>query len=639
MSFLTPIGALGALIAIPIILLYILRLRRRETVVSSHYLWQQILRDHEANTPWQRLRRNILLILQLIILALLVLALMRPAQIIPTITASKTVILLDASTSMNATDGDGASRFAQAQQEALLLLNELGVDDELAVIRVGNQVETLTNYTRNFRDARTAITSAQTGEGRADWSTALTLAVAGAQGAEQFSIIIISDNTVPEAQELPENIPAPQYRFVGTSSANVAITALAPRTLAGANTQLFAQVHNYSDDAHEVTLVVRLDGNLWDSVTGTLNARSERAFVFEVDQTFDTVQAELILPAGTVDHLAVDNRAYAVASDTRTRRVLLLSNQRNIFIEEVLRSLPGVQSFRGDASNPTLPATPYDLYVFNGYLPTTLPDADMLIINPPRDSELFTLGAERTDTANLSVSNRDHPLASFLNVESVNLLRFRQLNGVEWARPIVSASGGDVLLAGENRGRQIAIMGFDLLNSDLPLQIAFPILIANMVEWSTPTTLINQSNLSIGDSVRINPANEAQSVRVTRPDGSLWTQVIASETLTYTDTEQAGLYSIALMDADEAVLTEQMLAVNVFGLGESDITPLTDADTDVNAISTDTDAEEQVGWREWWPTVVLLALLVLILEWYVSFKQARLPDSTPTDLRRSTARR
>src|SRR5690606_9591697 len=100
MSFLTPLAALGALFAIPIILLYILRLRRRETVVSSNFLWQQILRDREANTPWQRLRRNILLFLQLIILALMVIALMRPAQIVPTITASKTVILLDASASM-----------------------------------------------------------------------------------------------------------------------------------------------------------------------------------------------------------------------------------------------------------------------------------------------------------------------------------------------------------------------------------------------------------------------------------------------------------------------------------------------------------------------------------------------------------
>ncbi|MBL8165950.1 MAG: BatA domain-containing protein, partial [Anaerolineae bacterium] len=85
MSFLTPLALLGALLAIPIILLYMLRLRRREVVVSSTFLWQQIVRDNEANTPWQRLRRNLLLLLQLIILALLVLALARPFITVPAV--------------------------------------------------------------------------------------------------------------------------------------------------------------------------------------------------------------------------------------------------------------------------------------------------------------------------------------------------------------------------------------------------------------------------------------------------------------------------------------------------------------------------------------------------------------------------
>ena len=78
MGFLTPAAlALAALLPV-IVAMYLLRLRRTERVVSSTYLWQRLVRDVEANAPWQRLRRNLLLILQLAFLAALILALARP---------------------------------------------------------------------------------------------------------------------------------------------------------------------------------------------------------------------------------------------------------------------------------------------------------------------------------------------------------------------------------------------------------------------------------------------------------------------------------------------------------------------------------------------------------------------------------
>ena len=82
MGFLTPLALAFAALSIPILVLYMLRLRRRDVLVSSTLLWQRLLRDREANTPWQRLRRNLLLFLQLAILALLTLALARQPETI-----------------------------------------------------------------------------------------------------------------------------------------------------------------------------------------------------------------------------------------------------------------------------------------------------------------------------------------------------------------------------------------------------------------------------------------------------------------------------------------------------------------------------------------------------------------------------
>ncbi|OQX65048.1 MAG: hypothetical protein B5M51_01925, partial [Anaerolinea sp. 4484_236] len=104
MRFLSPLFALLGLLAIPILLLYMLKLRRQDVKVSSTLLWQMVVQDRQANIPWQRLRRNLLLFIQLLILAALVFALLRPAFSSDMISNAEVIVVLDASASMQATD-------------------------------------------------------------------------------------------------------------------------------------------------------------------------------------------------------------------------------------------------------------------------------------------------------------------------------------------------------------------------------------------------------------------------------------------------------------------------------------------------------------------------------------------------------
>src|SRR5262249_46983962 len=124
MQFLTPLGFALASLAVPIILLYMLKLRRKQVQVSSTFLWQQLLRDQQANAPWQKLKRNLLLILQLLILTALVMAFARPAIRVPTVATGSVIVLLDASASMNATDLT-PSRFEAARNSVTDLINGL----------------------------------------------------------------------------------------------------------------------------------------------------------------------------------------------------------------------------------------------------------------------------------------------------------------------------------------------------------------------------------------------------------------------------------------------------------------------------------------------------------------------------------
>ena len=192
MSFLAPVAFAALAIAIPILLLYMLRLRRREVLISSTFLWRQVVQDTEANTPWQRLRRNLLLFLQLLILLLLVLALARPFITVPTISAGKIALLVDASASMTATDVAGESRFSAAIEGARQIVNNMNPQDIISLIRVADIAEPLTSYTADKNELRRALENMTASNGSADWDTALTLAAAGAAGAENFSIVMIS---------------------------------------------------------------------------------------------------------------------------------------------------------------------------------------------------------------------------------------------------------------------------------------------------------------------------------------------------------------------------------------------------------------------------------------------------------------
>ncbi|MCY4539494.1 MAG: VWA domain-containing protein, partial [Chloroflexi bacterium] len=182
MSFLAPIAFAGLALGIPILLLYMLRLRRRELLISSTYLWQQVVKDTEANTPWQRLRRNLLLFLQLLILLAMVLALARPFITVPTVSAGKIALLLDASASMAATDLEGQSRFDAAIERALGLINNMNPQDIISLIRVADIAEPLTAYTDDKASLRRALEGMTVSQGGADWDRALTLAAAGGGG-------------------------------------------------------------------------------------------------------------------------------------------------------------------------------------------------------------------------------------------------------------------------------------------------------------------------------------------------------------------------------------------------------------------------------------------------------------------------
>src|SRR5437763_9598837 len=107
----------AAALAIPaLLILYFLKLRRREMAVSSTLLWKKAIQDLQVNAPFQKLRRNLLLLLQLMLLCFLLLAFSRPVTNYRPPPGKVSVILIDRSASMSAKDVNGRSRLEEAKR-------------------------------------------------------------------------------------------------------------------------------------------------------------------------------------------------------------------------------------------------------------------------------------------------------------------------------------------------------------------------------------------------------------------------------------------------------------------------------------------------------------------------------------------
>ncbi|MBK8987304.1 MAG: VWA domain-containing protein [Chloroflexi bacterium] len=618
MSFLTPAFLLLGLLAAPIIVMYMLRLRRREVAVSSTLLWQRLLRDREANAPWQKLRRNLLLILQLLILAALALALARPFLPVPSVITGNTVVLLDASASMQATDV-APNRFATAQAETANLINDLGGGSQMTLIQVGQTPVVLASASGDKTALRRALDSARPEYGPSDWPSALALASGAAQGFQDGRIVIISDGGLPS--DLPPLPTAPIYLPIGASGENLAISALATRATA-AGPQLFASVTNHGLADRPALLTLALDGALYDSRRVNVPAGSSANLTWDLPEGTAVINARLSDHDG--DNLPLDDVAYAVHEGGVTNRALLVT-EGNLFLEQVFSVLPGIEAFKA-APGSDLTQEDFDLIVFDGVpLPDPLPKADLLIINPPAGSggDLFSVTGAFSDTVAIRLA--DSPLLQFVDWRDVSVRQAQRVEAV-WARPLVEAPGGPLILTGEQNGRRIGLITFDLRDSDLPLQIAFPILMANITGWLSPGRAFDApTGLQPGDPVTISPAATTTAVLVEKPDGSIWTAVPGEEATIFTETGQLGLYRVNLRD-DNGTRPAGSFAVNLFSPAESTIQPT--AALQIGQVAAEAPAESNVGQREWWPWLLLMAVLILMVEWWVQHRGPTLPKLT-----------
>jgi Ca-activated chloride channel family protein len=610
--------ALAFAVIIPIILLlYFMRPKRQERVIGSVLLWQQALQDLQASRPWQRLRMTPLLLLQLLAALFIIIVLTRPAIFYNSPINGNTIIILQASASMQATDV-APNRFEIAKNNIADFIDQLGPNDRLSLITMSQTPQVLIAESQDKNLLNAALQRAKVTNQDADLEQALSLALSLAEGHAGTQVLVIGDGHVMNP-DVSLVLPIPvRYLSIGTDTPNMALLALSSRTIQG-NLIAFAQVANYSHSTSSIPVELYADSHLVGVQTVTLPAGARGAIRWgPLAPGTRFLHARMV----THDTLTADNEAWSIVGGSMRGRVLLVTNG-NQFLETALRLQSNINLFETTPAH-YIDIGTYDLTVFDAFVPPKLPNGNLFFVNPPPGPYLFGTSSQEVSISHINIGKDDKNLLNNVDLGSVHVLHLsHRLQPASWTQSIITAPETPLFIAGENNNRRIAVLGFDLHNTDLPLQPAFPILIQNLANWFLPPPVAAAADGQVvaGLPVTIQTWPGATNVAITGPNQHSTVVGPPFPVVPFAATDQMGVYTVTQQVRGQTL--QGAFTVNLFNATQSHLTPAKALPV-VNSTSfTTTGNGVSHQLREIWPWIAALLLLILCAEWWLFSRSYR----------------
>ena len=598
MQFLHPILGLATLAGgvSLIVLMYLLKQKYKEKQIPSLFLWDKVFVQTKAMQPWQKLKKSLLLFLQLAAAALLALAISGPF-VASDMQSQNYVLALDCSLSMQATD-ESPTRFAAAKKDIQRMVEQAEPTASFSLVILTDQPYLAVSDGEKSRLLR-LLDEAQPTAGSVDWEKASQIMTAECEKLDAQAALYTDQYGNLEAL-------SPIEEVYGMSAENSAVTMLSHR-IQDDGLYVMTQVHHFGENNVEKQVTLYTDGVAFDTQTVQLTANADTSVVFQaVPQEAKTLEVRL----SPEDVLPLDDARYEGLAVSDTQKVLLVG-AGNVFLEKALALQPKVQVYTTQSAE-AQELSGYGLYIFDGVMPDTLPtDGHILFLQPSQEQSLIQVGETRTFSD--TVRGVDDTL-----LENTGGISFALQEGTplfaDWGQTFLRAEGQTLGLYGEYNGQKIAALGFDLHKSDFPLQAGFPILLYDLIEWYFPENAAGLSQAEAGQTVSFDLQPSTQQAVVQTAAGTEIAIAPPFPAQVLTDTKTAGLYLLRETDAAGAV-RETPFGVNPKTLEESDLREQGEAGTQTQEVKTIRAGRSIAG------LALLLLLVVLLIEWRVNCRE------------------
>jgi len=602
--------------ALPLVLLYVLKTRRKKVRVSSAAMFQLARREASARDPWKKLIPEVALLLQLLALIAIAIAFARPVSKGGALDADAVVIVVDRSASMGSrvrpivTDAKNSSptRMTRAKEMANQFIEKLGIGAEIGVVVAGRDARVVSPLGRGSREAKEAIAKIEPGlvEGELEASLNVARDLLRSRGGKR-RVILVTDGSLSRPPTWIEEDGGPTLDVLmvdpppqnGMREGNVGIVRIDTRRGAGV----------IEADRVDIGVALAAYGNPQDGRTRwvtlrridravALDARkveigpSGRAAVtlgFAPAKDGSDELATLVVELSPTDALVLDDSAQVVVPPPRRMPVLLgtLGVGGATWIAKALEADPDVRLTKTAPDKLlTVAVEPWSLVIAADSCPKQVPGGgDLLVVNPPAGECAGRLIGGAVSGADLP------PITSWSPTDA--RLRYVDLEGIKLGRALpIAPIGGDpkkgagtmgpsalvraeelaVIADASTLDRTITIWGFDPGDGDLARKAAFVLMVRDVVDvarsrrdrsWA-PTT-------RAGIAARVTAAMGAKEViaRKIAPNGTL-TEVAARAPVLegialLEGLDRAGPYAL------EGAATVAPLTVSLLSEQESDV--------------------------------------------------------------------
>ncbi len=585
----TNLWPLFLLITIPLlVLLYILKRKYKEEVISSTLLWNEVYKNTRANTPWEKLRKNIMLLLQIIVLLLLIFSLMRPFLNFGGKTYKNIILVIDNTASMSALYGD-STRLDEAKRFAKEVLSSTKDDTNTYIISFDGNNNLLQNGDFNKEVSNEIISSISQSYNTGEISDILSFVKAIGEGIEEeYEVIAITDKDFSLGDVNGKVVS------LANSGANASIDNISHKFLED-KVRVIATITNrgageYSGDfslydGEELITVESLQLNEGENKTLTFDLPAIKS---------ETLRGEL----SRKDMISEDNTYNHIIGKKKVNKVLIVTEQ-NLFLEKAFSSIQNTEVYKTNSASNLTSADSYDLYVFDSVTPDILPSKGSILFINPSSNEFFNVISGGEGGEAKAVIGE---VSKYLEETTFTAAKYNSIEIPYYGRGFLNIDEDFIGFKGEVDGRKIAALSFDLHNSDFPLKKEFPILMYELGENLISTGMVYKNNFKAGERIIAKGLSLDSSITLTYPNGDTLELSSGDE---IKEDNVLGIYKL------EAQEEKELFSVN-FPSEKEGNTSVNNISESENIASVKSDLKRGLNIS---PLLIILAMAVVAFEW------------------------